>query len=643
MQDTKAAPIKSKSLMPKKGPDATVPEPETATQGKQRIWGRLRGRAVNPRIQKENPMSLGVLNNLSAVYAENNLNNSNNNLNTVLQQLSSGSKINSGADDAAGLSLVDGLQANQQALTQSETNATEGAGLLQVADGALSQVTSLLNRAVTLATEASNGTLNSSQDTAANQEYQSILSEISNIGSTTTYNQEAVFNSNTNIYTGDSSATGASIDSLNIRSLSSSNVGDSGGAISYSSGSSQGNVFINLESGTHNAALTDTLNASGTTDLTLTTLSGTSNVTHTIAVGTGTGYSNTVSGMLSAINNSGLGVTASFTTAAVAGVTVGSTAKGIEITGGVGVGTSPSAASFSGSIAASGTLSGDGGDVMSGAVTLQVGTGAATTVTTSQVATADDEAANAVTMTQLASYITADSALGVSASVDATSGALDLNTTGATTGLKVSDTLSDNTLTTSSGAGQAMSYTATAAYSVGVSNEASGESYSTSAGSVVSWTGTGVGTFDSTTYAANNAGASLGPLVPVAPTPAAGTSTAGSIATISYTDAAGQSLASTDLTNQANAETALTSLNSAITAVAAQDGYIGAQINTLNAVSQVLGTQQENVQSAQNAVQATDYASATSNMSKYEILSQTGISALAQANSMQQEVTKLLQ
>jgi flagellin len=57
----------------------------------------------------------------------------------------------------------------------------------------------------------------------------------------------------------------------------------------------------------------------------------------------------------------------------------------------------------------------------------------------------------------------------------------------------------------------------------------------------------------------------------------------------------------------------------------------------------VLSTQQENVQSAQNAVQATDYAAATSNMSKYEILSQTGISALAQANSMAQEVTKLLQ
>ena len=57
-------------------------------------------------------MSLGVLNNLSAMYAENNLNNTNNSLSKTLQQLSSGSKINSGADDAAGLSLVNGLQAN---------------------------------------------------------------------------------------------------------------------------------------------------------------------------------------------------------------------------------------------------------------------------------------------------------------------------------------------------------------------------------------------------------------------------------------------------------------------------------------------------------------------------------------------------
>jgi flagellin len=115
------------------------------------------------------------------------------------------------------------------------------------------------------------------------------------------------------------------------------------------------------------------------------------------------------------------------------------------------------------------------------------------------------------------------------------------------------------------------------------------------------------------------------------------------IATTSYSDGAGQALNGTDLLVQADAESALTELNTAVTDIAAQDGYIGAQINTLNSISQVMSTQQENVVSAQNAIQATDYASATSNMSKYEILSQTGIAALAQANSVQQEVTKLLQ
>jgi flagellin len=179
-------------------------------------------------------MALGVLNNLSALYAENSLNNTNNSLQTVLQQLSSGSKINSGSDDAPGLSLVNGLQANSTALTQSATNATEGVGLLQVADGALSQVTNLLNRAVTLATETANGTLNSSQEAAANQEYQSILSEINSIGQTTTYNSQQIFTGaagGTNIFTGDSSLSGSSIDNLYFAPLSSTTVGDSGGTV----------------------------------------------------------------------------------------------------------------------------------------------------------------------------------------------------------------------------------------------------------------------------------------------------------------------------------------------------------------------------------------------------------------------------
>ena len=138
-------------------------------------------------------MALGVLNNISAIYAQNNLANTQASLQKTLQQLSSGSRINSGADDAAGLSLADGLKASATALSQSSKNASEGVDMLQVADGALAQVTSLLNRAVTLATEAANGSLNGAQITAADQEYTNIQTEIGSINTTTEYNGQTLF------------------------------------------------------------------------------------------------------------------------------------------------------------------------------------------------------------------------------------------------------------------------------------------------------------------------------------------------------------------------------------------------------------------------------------------------------------------
>jgi len=115
-------------------------------------------------------MALSILNNIPSLVAQNQLQVTNNNLQNTLFQLSSGSRINTGADDAAGLAIANGLQANISALQQSAQNASAGVGSLQVADGALSQVTTLLNRAVTLATEASNGGLSTSQLTALNNQ-----------------------------------------------------------------------------------------------------------------------------------------------------------------------------------------------------------------------------------------------------------------------------------------------------------------------------------------------------------------------------------------------------------------------------------------------------------------------------------------
>lgn len=171
-------------------------------------------------------MSLGVLNNISAIYAQNNLNQTQMSLQNTLTQLSSGSRINSGADDAAGLALADGLHANVAALTQSSQNASAGVGMLQTADGALAQVTNLLNRAITLATEAANGTLNTSQVSSADQEYQNILTEIGNIGSKTNYNGNAVFSATAvNVFVSDGTASGASTFAETVGVLTKASVG----------------------------------------------------------------------------------------------------------------------------------------------------------------------------------------------------------------------------------------------------------------------------------------------------------------------------------------------------------------------------------------------------------------------------------
>ena len=169
-------------------------------------------------------MSYSILNNIPALSAENQLTSTQMSLQKTLAQLASGSRINSGADDAEGLAIANGLQANISALNQSVQNANNGVSSLQVADGALGQVTSLLNRAVTLATEASTGTVSSTQRTALNSEYTQIMAEIDRVGTTTTFNGTSVFTaSTTSIYLSDASSN--STIGVSVGALSSSGLG----------------------------------------------------------------------------------------------------------------------------------------------------------------------------------------------------------------------------------------------------------------------------------------------------------------------------------------------------------------------------------------------------------------------------------
>ena len=185
-------------------------------------------------------MSIQVIHSISSLVAENAVSNTQASLQSTLQQLSTGLKINSGADDPAGLSIAAGLGANISALTQSGQNASNGIGLLQTADGALSQVTTLLNQAVTIATEAGNGGLTTGQSTALNTEFTSILSEINQIGSTTNFNGTSVFNNNsTNSVSsiqGSAAAPLATTTALKAGSVTTVTDGETGGTFVFTAG-----------------------------------------------------------------------------------------------------------------------------------------------------------------------------------------------------------------------------------------------------------------------------------------------------------------------------------------------------------------------------------------------------------------------
>src|SRR5579863_2525934 len=244
-------------------------------------------------------MPLGILNNIPSLAAENQLTLTSNALSSTLEQLSSGSRINSGADDPAGLSIANGLQANISALTQSVSNANGGVGQLQLADGALAQVTNLLNTAVTLATESATGTVSNGQRTAIQAEYASILAEINRIGTATTYNGQAVFQSGTapNLNAADSANNGTTapvyLDSaLTVGDATSVTAGGVTFTYTASAGVANPNVQVTAGPGPYTAA--SALTVSGTLTITR------GGVATTYTSGTGV---TTLGTLISAINS----------------------------------------------------------------------------------------------------------------------------------------------------------------------------------------------------------------------------------------------------------------------------------------------------------------------------------------------------
>lgn len=139
-------------------------------------------------------MSLVLNTNIASLQAQNNLSRSSSALGTATQDLSSGLKINSAADNAAGYAIASRFQTQIGGLGQAATNASDAINLAQTAGSALSQITSNLQSIRDLSVQAANGTYQSSDRAAINTSVQQYLSEITRIANQTTFNGTNVLN-----------------------------------------------------------------------------------------------------------------------------------------------------------------------------------------------------------------------------------------------------------------------------------------------------------------------------------------------------------------------------------------------------------------------------------------------------------------
>jgi flagellin len=144
-------------------------------------------------------MSLRIQTNVEAFNAHRNLQNSSNMMAKSMERLSSGFRINRAADDAAGLSISEKMKAQIGGLGQAQRNAGDAVSLVQTAEGALSEVHSMLQRVRDLAVQYNNGTLSTTDKAAITLEVTQLSNEISRIGGQTKFNGIALLTGSTAI------------------------------------------------------------------------------------------------------------------------------------------------------------------------------------------------------------------------------------------------------------------------------------------------------------------------------------------------------------------------------------------------------------------------------------------------------------
>ena len=187
-------------------------------------------------------MTLRVNNNIAAINSKRHLTQTNRMLNTRLERLSSGLKLNKAADDAAGLSMREGMRAEISGLRVNVSNAEQATNLIQVAEGSLNEVNAILIRMRELAIQSSSSTATDLNRESIQAEFNQLTSEIDRIAQATQYNNQALLTGFGNQVDSDSSTALTTSNETGVTSLTVSGAG--AGTYVFADDASDGNITL---------------------------------------------------------------------------------------------------------------------------------------------------------------------------------------------------------------------------------------------------------------------------------------------------------------------------------------------------------------------------------------------------------------
>ncbi|MGR5131047.1 lateral flagellin LafA [Vibrio alfacsensis] len=140
-------------------------------------------------------MALSMHTNYTQLVTQNTLNNTSNLMNTAMERLSTGFRINSAADDAAGLQIANRLEAQTRGMSVAMRNAQDGISMMQTGEGAMDEMTNIVYRMKDLSLQASNDTTSATDKAALNEEFQALSAELNNIVDSTSFGGKSLLGS----------------------------------------------------------------------------------------------------------------------------------------------------------------------------------------------------------------------------------------------------------------------------------------------------------------------------------------------------------------------------------------------------------------------------------------------------------------